>query len=87
MRLFTCFLCLLILRRQSQLSATPPALQAPQENPNKVLPEARPSLSSAIKIWGVTAACCLARLLNRSGCGLVTVFEQYSSSAVPSAGH
>ena len=74
LRLFTCFLCLLIQRRQSQLSATP--------DPTKVLPESRPSLSSAGINWGVTAACVYARLLNRSGCGLVTVFEQSTGSAV-----
>ena len=32
--------------------------------------------------WGVTAACVYARLLNRSGCGLVTVFEKSTGSAV-----
>ena len=81
-----------------------------------MLPEARPSLTSALFFsrsfrshscchfnfhfrygshsrsyftshsrsffWGVTAACVIARLLLRSGCGLVTVFEQSSYCAL-----
>ena len=65
MRLFTCFLCLFIRRRQSQLSATP--------DPTKVLPEARSSLSSAGINWGVTAAN-LHRAYDR---GLITITEDY----------
>lgn len=75
-------------------------------SPKLVLPEARPSLTSALSFapsfrchscchfsshshahsrsffWGVTAACVIARLLLRSGCGLVTVFEQSSYCAL-----
>jgi hypothetical protein len=61
-------LCLFSLRPQSRLSATP--------NPSKVVREASPVTPFLFINWGVTAACVYARPLNRSGYGLVTVFEK-----------
>jgi hypothetical protein len=61
-------LCLFSLRPQSRLSATP--------NPSKVVREASPVTPFLFINWGVTAACVYARPLNRSGFGLVTVFEK-----------
>lgn len=57
-------------------SSLPP--HTPSKCSRKLVPHSRPR---CIK-WGVTAACVIARLLNRSGCVLVIVFENSTGSAV-----
>ena len=52
------------------------------QTPNNVFREASPVTPFTSVNWGVTAACVIARLLLRSGCGLVTVFEQSSYCAL-----
>jgi len=72
MRQFTCFLCLFIHRRQSQLPHPP----KPQRGCRLYLVPH----SISFLILGVCRCLCLARLLNRSGCRFVTFFVAYAES-------
>jgi hypothetical protein len=72
MRQLTCFLCLFIHRRQSQLPHPP----KPQRGCRLYLVPH----SISFFILGVCRCLCLARLLNRSGCRFVTFFVAYAES-------